>query len=385
MSEQTWAAPAGMVHLSVRLADLHRRQDSWYGWVRASALAHLAATPEAAAALNSLRGFLPDSPENRRLEVMLRERPEDFGAAGEPLVLWAEHIAPRVHPDNSRMTFQLEGLECVNGFQTLCLIARLALELPPGHLDRAFARIDIETGPPEEKKRLRRLHYESHLYANAIRPQDNLARCEHLARIAAQYRQDGIRFDCRRGIIAGPHLANDHGIATVFRALACLHPSSGPELIHTVRTPEGLDTVWADLDGTRYRSLIHGAVDALGVQRAVETYTTALEVIARSDTSSVRAHQHLVRYAPDLIVWAAGRRLPLHELHVNGRHPFNWGAVKQDEGFHRTVKAVVKDAVDAYAAMYPKDGSRQRKYKDELERFDVWSAIAEQLSRWARL
>ncbi|HZF89016.1 AIPR family protein [Streptomyces sp.] len=380
----TWAPPVGTVHLTADAADLHPRRGNWHGWVRASALTHIAAKPDAATTLNATRGFLHDSDENRRLAEMLRHRPEDFGAAGEPIVLWARHIEVSRHP-GSRITLHLHGPECVNGFQSLTTIAHCGRELEPARLDRAFARVDVVTGPEEDLARLRRLHYESRLYSNAVRPQDNLSRCAHLARIRAQYQDDGIDFDWRRGVVAGPHTGS-YDIGMVFRALACFHGTAGPELIHRVGTDEGLDATWSDLDDRAYRALMNDGVQAVGVQRALETYSAALREIARLNNWSVAGHRHLIKYAPDLVIWTAARRLPLDELHRDGGGGFRWGTDEGNDAFRHMIRAAADELVAAYQVVSPKpSGPGRKNYKGEADRLDVWLKIVSRLPRLGKL
>ena len=375
-SHLTWAPPAGTVHLTARADDLSRRQENWHGWFPAATLAPLAARPDAAITLNSRRGYLSDSPENHLLERLLHDRPEDFGAEGTPIVLGADHIAAHRHTAGDRITLQVHGLECIDGFQRLVTIGHSRRGPESGHLDRAFARVDLLTGTARE--RARRLHYESQLYANVARPQDNLSRCPHLARCGEQFEVEGTSFDCRRGIVAGPH-SYGYDITTVFRALACLSLDPYPDLAHVLSTDEGLDSVWNDLEGPRYRAIVNPDVQAWSIQRAVETHDVVQQVLRGLTNSATTGHGHLIRYARPLIVWSAARRLPLHELHNGGRDAPDWHARIRSSAFRADVKATAHALVAAYRSVRPKENGQYKQYKGEVERLDVWREIVDRM------
>ncbi|MFF6790728.1 hypothetical protein ACVW0K_003379 [Streptomyces filamentosus] len=381
----TWAAPEGAVHLSVRATDLHRRDDGWYGWVPLSALAHLADGPAAESALSSKRLYLQDSPENLRLAEMLRDRPEDFGGAGEPIVLWADHLAARHRRSDDRLILQLHGVHCVNGYQTLVTIARAGRTLGLAHLDRAQVLVTLYGGGPEKLARLQRLSHESASYANPVQAQDNLGRCPHLTRIAGKYRAEGITFDFRRGVVDGPHVrAQD--ISAVYRGLACLHPAPEPLFAHDVSTEEGLNTVWSDLDGSTYRALLNEESTEIGVQRAAEAYTIARDTIDKVSRRMANGHGLLLRYAPDLVVWTAVRGMPLERLHSDGPYVFAGTSDEQHREFSARVGETAASLVAAYEELRPqRPGESRRTYKGEADRRDVWLALVERLRRTGAL
>ncbi len=376
---ETWAAPSGAVHLSARGSELHPRDGGWYGWVPVSALAHLADGPAAERALPSKRLFLQDTAENQRLAELLRDRPEDFGRAGEPIVLWAAHLAALRRPGD-RITLQLHKAHCVNGYQSLVTIARVMREVAPGHLDRACARVEIYGGGPEELSRLQRLFHDSPLYANALLPQDDLVRCPDLARIADEYAKDRVVFDPRRGIISGPH-TRSHDIGDVFRALACFHPAPTPAPAHMVSTGPGLDATWSDRGGAAYRELMNEDVRALGVQRAVEAYVVARQVVDDLARGVVREHALLMRHAPDLIVWTAARALPLEQLHSDGAYVFAGWSAEHRRSFSQAVGTQAEILVSAYRELYPKPDTGRKRYQGEVDRLDVWLTLVDRLRR----
>ncbi|MEE1753584.1 hypothetical protein [Streptomyces sp. SP18CS02] len=370
-----WAPPTGTIGLTVGRQDVISHRSRHFAWVSAEQLARLAERPDAAVTLRSRRGYLPDSPENQRLADLLRRRPEDFGAAGEPIVLGADHVNLRCAPGDWQPTLELHGAECLDGFQRLVVMAHALRELGPAHLGLARVRIEVVTGAERDRARL--LSYETHRYANAPSARDNLSRCPELGRVRAEYEREGGYFDPRRGVVAGPHPCA-HGVADVFRALACFSTDRLPDLAHRVSTESGLHAVWSDIEGPEYRSLMNGTVHAWSVQRAVEAYDVARQVTRKLDTSSVKGHAHLIRYAPDLVAWAAGRSLPLRELHADGRGAPEWDQLIRG-AFAATVADTARRLVEAYRAIRPYSD----RFKSEVARPDIWTALVER-GGWAR-
>ncbi|MDX3386272.1 AIPR family protein [Streptomyces niveiscabiei] len=352
----------------------------------ASTLAHLAELPDAAVTLNSRRGFLHDSTQNEHLADLVRHCPEDVGVAGEAIVLWADHVTPIPRPDG-RVTLQLHAPQCVNGFQTLAVIARLNRErdLPPRHLDRARPRIEIHTGSAADLARLKRLFHESSLYMNPACPQDNLSLCNELPRIREEYKKEDITVDWRRGIVTGPHAAG-HGITTIFRSLACFHPSNTSALAHQVATEEGLSTVWSNILGPAYRSLINEGVHAFGIQRAVESYDIARRELSGLNNSALMGHKLLIKYVTGLIVWVSARRLPLTEMHADPNSLYGWHTDAHADAFRRIVRTAAIDVIDAYVTLYPKQaGQRRWNYQGNADTHGTWQAIADHLHRTRKL
>ncbi|MEW2526544.1 hypothetical protein [Streptomyces sp. NPDC047071] len=376
----TWAPPAGAVRLTTLGTDVLPHAERLIAWIPAEELVSLADGPDAARILNARRGYLPDSAQNHRLALMLRERPKDFGASGAPILLGADHIALHPHRPDQRVTLELHGVECINGFQRLVTLNHGFCELQPGHLSRTRLRVEIVTGTTREL--IRRHHYDDHLYLNFAHPQDYLSQCPHLARIRGQFEKAGTHFDCRRGIAVGPH-SRGHEITDVFRALACCAPGQSPELVHAVSTDTGLGMVWSDLTGPRYSRLINADVNAWSVERATTAYDTARQVLARLDTTKTTGHDHLIRYAPDLIVWAACGTLPLDGLHLDGRTAPHWDALINGDAFRNSVMAAARGLITAYKAARPRQTGEQRPYKGEADRLDVWQEIVNRV-RWLR-
>lgn len=365
-----WAPPEGTVWLAVHHSDVVHHGQRHIAWASGTRLASLA--QDIALSQSARRGYLPDSEENRRLTEVLVHHPEDFGVAGEPIVLGADHLTLYRAAGDSRITLEIHGVECLNGFQRLALLlhAFFDRDLSPGHLDRVHARVEIVTG--DERAQARRLSYETQRSTNPAIPQDNLSRCLELARIRAEYAAEGRSLDWRRGIVADPH-SRGHRVADIFRGLACLSTERLPQLANLLSTATGLDCVWSDLDGDTYRRLMNASVHAIGVQRAVETYELARQLTQRLDVPSLKGHEHLVRYAPDLVIWAAARQLPLHELHVGGRHGPPWDEHIEVAAFEATVRERAATLVDACRAVRP----ASTRFKGEVERLDVWLAIIE--------
>lgn len=136
-------------------------------------------------------------------------------------------------------------------------------------------------------------------------------------------------------------------MADVTRALACAAESPWPTLAHQVSTLEGLHAQWADVDGHDYRSLINEGVHACGVQRAAEAREDALKVIQRLCSSSPTGHAHLLKCAPELVAWAACRKLPVDQLHRSDRKAKDWSSEVHGP-FPGVVAKVARDLVARY-------------------------------------
>ncbi|MFJ6621607.1 hypothetical protein ACIQOW_29045 [Kitasatospora sp. NPDC091335] len=85
----SWAAdtPPALDRHILRARHAVRIGDHWSALIAANELAVLADRPDAAEVLGARRGYLPDSPVNRSFAEALRERPEDAGIFGPPVVL----------------------------------------------------------------------------------------------------------------------------------------------------------------------------------------------------------------------------------------------------------------------------------------------------------
>ncbi|WP_053112369.1 hypothetical protein [Kitasatospora sp. MY 5-36] len=250
----------------------------WMCLIEAAELAALADMPDAAFVLGSRRGYLSDSQVNQAFANALRERPEDVGFFGAPIVLSSRspHWEPGWGGGSGLLGFA--GVQCFDGFQRLVTMAHLARELPPGHLSRALLWVVVVTG--EDVDRGRELCDEVAHHINPLEPQDNLVRCPDLLRVQAEFRQEGGFFDPRRGIVSGPHPVG-FTPADVFRSLAALSLAPRPYLSNQLQTVEGLNGLWSDITGPAYRSLVHEGLHAISIQRAVEARRETQKVIAR--------------------------------------------------------------------------------------------------------
>lgn len=293
---------------------------------------------------------------------MLRSRPWDFGAVGDPLALGADAVLPR--GDGG---IEVIGLECLHGFQRLVVLAHVAREVSAGHLDQADVRLEIVTGA--DRERIRRLSAETWDYTNAVHPQDRLSRCAHLARISVEFRKEGGFFDPRRGIVSGPHPCG-YTMEDVTRALACTVSSPWPSLIHRVSTDEGLHALWSDADGADYSALFHQDVHAFSVQRAVEARDVAHRVLKRLRGASPTGHDRLLLYAPEFVTWAACRKLPLDQLHRCERGGTDWHDL-----VHRTFADDVEETARDLVARYRRVREDSKKFIVEAKQIDVWLDI----------
>ncbi|MFE7113810.1 hypothetical protein ACFU99_00060 [Streptomyces sp. NPDC057654] len=133
---------------------------------------------------------------------MLRRRPWDFGAVGDPLVPGADAVLSRADGG-----IEMSGVECIKGFQRLVVLAHVMREVSGVHLDHANVRVEIVMGAA--RARIRRLSEEAGDYVNLTHPQDRLSRCPHLKRIAGEFRTEGEFFDHRRALSPGAAAPGD--------------------------------------------------------------------------------------------------------------------------------------------------------------------------------
>ncbi|MEV5463349.1 hypothetical protein [Streptomyces sp. NPDC002788] len=124
------------------------------------------------------------------------------------------------------------------------------------------------------------------------------------------------------------------------------------------------------MGGPEYRTLIHEDVHSFSVQRAVEAREVALKVVKGLCGSSPVGHQRLLRYAPELVAWAACRKLPLDQLHRSDRHAVDWS--REVHGpFAGNVAEVAHDLVERYKRVR-KD---TKVFFHEAKQLDVWLDI----------
>ncbi|MEW1697868.1 MULTISPECIES: hypothetical protein [unclassified Streptomyces] len=335
-------------------------------------LAGLAAGPDAVRRLGARRGFLGDTPANRELARTLRERPAEFGWV-HPIVLGADGVDVPDLAASRGFTppVRLFGIECLDGFQRLCLLADALAAFGPEHLALSTVRLEIRCGPHREV--FRRLHDTGHLSTNPPTAQDGLIRCPDIQWLmAGDWEKEGF-FDPRRGVSAGPH-SRRFSMPEVTRGLACLSPAPGPDAVHLAATDEGLERLWARLDSPLYRAVFRERMSPLGVVRAVEAYDSARGALRRLPGHQKKGPGHLIEYAPDLICWEACRRLlPLADLHVEAGTRHDWDGMIQQElpvVTERTAGELVRRYEDVHQA---RGGGRI--YKGEVELLDVWREI----------
>ncbi|MEU9296829.1 hypothetical protein [Streptomyces sp. NPDC048266] len=349
-----------------------QKPDAWEVHVSAADLVGLVQGPDAVRRLGARRGFLGDTSVNRELAAVLRHAPEEFGWA-RPLVLGAEeiHVSGPFGPDGFPSALLVSGLECIDGFQRLGVIAEAARMLGPAHLARATVRLEIRCGRSREAAR--RHFDEAHDRVNATTARDGLIRCPNIRRLMARNWEAVGFFDPRRGVSPGSR-RRPFVMPEVTRALACLSPGEDPEATHVASTDDGLERLWAERGSALYLGVFHDRMSPLGVVRAVTAYTGARQALAGL-WPRPKGTQYLVRYAPDLVCRVACRRLlPVAELHEEGRTAYDW-----DGQIRASLPGVVRATAEALVARYQDvrraRGSERANYVDEAGRLDVWREI----------
>ncbi|MBD0670147.1 hypothetical protein [Streptomyces sp. CBMA156] len=367
----SWAAdtPPALDRHILRARHAVRIGDHWSALIAANELAVLADRPDAAEVLGARRGYLPDSPVNRSFADALRERPEDAGIFGPPVVLSARSLHWEPDWSGGAGRLGLVGVRIVNGFQRLVEVAHRARELSPEELDRALLWVVVVAD--EDGDRARGMCDRAAHRVNPFVPQDNLALCPHLRRAQAEFRKEGSYFDPRRGVVSGPHPVG-FTPADVFRSLAALSPVQHPSMSNQLQTGEGLDALWSDITGPAYRGLVHEGLHAIGIQRAVEARRETQRVIARLLKRNGRGHRKLLEYAPELVTWTACRVLPLETLHDGSRTSPNWTKL-----INGTLPAETERVADLLVGGYVRLHGSDRTFKPTAPTLGLWLELVD--------
>ncbi|MGA6170054.1 hypothetical protein ACPEIF_07360 [Streptomyces sp. NPDC012600] len=300
----------------LRPLSMSRFGSSYVLYVSAVELVRLVVRAGAAESLSTARGYLHDTPETRALEQQAREEPEHFGVPGW-IVLGADSLVP-AYSEGFTDRIWVHGVELVDGYQRLMALALVLDELGPAHLERTLLKVEVHCGV--ERERARRMYGHADRYRNTRDAQDRLLLCPHVRRLL-EANWERWTFSVRRGVTEGPN-GRTYRMAEVTRALACLS-GPGPEVAHRVASPEGLLSLWGDINSPSYLSIFHSRMSPLGVMRAVESYRAARAALERMPSRRGEGHGRLMRYAPELIHWASCRFLPWERLHENSGD-FDW-------------------------------------------------------------
>ncbi len=359
------AAPSGGPSLLLRPLYSSRLARSHVLELPAAELVQLAIGTDTAGRFNTARGHLHDTSRTLALERLAREAPEDFGLI-EWITLGADTLRPADVAGHFAQHFWLHGAEIINGYQRLLAAAVALEELGPGHLAKTLLRVEVFCGA--ERDRARELHGRADQYLNVRTAQDRLVYHPNIRRLA-EADWEGITFEPRRGVTTGP-AAESCSMAEMTRALACLS-GPGPELAHLAATAAGLAEIWDDHRSAACLSLFHSRMTPVGVMRAVEARRAAQHALAEIPKNRQHGHGLLIKYAPELIYWAACRVLPWSSLHED-RPRFDWDDAL-DRRIREETKAVAYRLIDRYEELLPKKGG----YISTAPELSLWQALAE--------
>ncbi|MFF3110813.1 hypothetical protein ACFVSN_16665 [Kitasatospora sp. NPDC057904] len=280
------------------------------------------------------------------MEKVLRERPDAFGVTGR-VVLGADNVFWVPDGTRSSGTLDLLGPECIDGYQRMALVSRLAAELSVEHLDRAVLDVRIVTGSTRE---LARSEYDcAHLYCNPTEPQDLLVRHPVMLRLVRQFSDDQCNFRIRRGEQRGPR-REGYSIGEATTAHALFSHKADPDLAHRTLEDEGRQDLAEPVqprvphsvqrphpsDRRPYRHHVPRLI--LGV----------LEQMLRARSAH---HWHLPEDAPDLMIWAVARQLSFDRLHCDQRNP---AAPAWEEILDTELPALTRRAAGRLARAYEK-------------------------------
>ncbi|MFF0439194.1 hypothetical protein ACFYST_07675 [Kitasatospora sp. NPDC004614] len=340
--------------------------EQWDLRVPAGQLAGLGGAVDAAERLGARRELLV-SPQNAARAHLLRECPELFGIVGR-VVLGVDERLWRAEPDWGGCSVELSGIECIDGFQTLGLLARGAGELSVEHLDRAVLDVRIVSGAARALARV--AHDEAHRHHNPTAAQDLLLRQPVMRRLVGQFERDGIPFRLRRGERRGPS-REGYGVDEATTALAFFLAGGEPALAFQTLTPEGREEIWRDPSGPKFRALFGPHTEATGVRIAITFRRAVLRELEGLFGERSANHWHLLADAPDLVVWAVARELPLGALH---RDPADPSAPEWDRILDQRVPVLTRLTAERLVAAYR--GLRARVYRrDEVEKLEWWVRI----------
>ncbi|MDV5146319.1 hypothetical protein R1T08_19465 [Streptomyces sp. SBC-4] len=277
-----------------------------------------------------------------------------------------EQVSPRGFVDS----LGVYGLECIDGFQRLGIIAEGHAAWGAEHVARATVRLEIHCG--RDRGIARRLHDTADGYVNESTAQDGLIRCPRIQALMAGNWEGMGYFDPRRGASAGRH-QKPFTMPEVTRALACLSPGADLAAVHLAATDGGLERLWGDIGSELYRGVFTGRMSPLGVMRAVEAYKGAHEALRSMPARLKTGAGHLIAYAPELVCREACRTLlPVGSLH-DERSRYDWQAVIRHQ-LPAVVRHAAGELVRRYEGVREARGSK-RNYKDEAVLLDVWREI----------
>ncbi|MER8042489.1 hypothetical protein [Streptomyces sp. NPDC094032] len=347
---------------------LHRLgTDHWHARVPAGQLVGLGEALDAAERLGARREFLEGSAQNRERERVLRERPEALSVLGQ-VVLGAGSVFWVPDGTRSSGTLDLFGLECIDGFQLLALIARLAATLTLEHLNQAVLDVRIFTGAARE---LARGEYDrAHLYCNPAEPQDLLVRHPIMIKLVKQFANDQLHFKLRRGERRGPHRAG-YSIGEATTALALFSREAHPDLAHRTLEDKGRQEIWRDPSGPAFRTLFNDRTQATGIRIAITFRRSILDVLEEMLRARSAHHWHLLEDAPDLVVWAVSRRLPIDWLHCSQRDP----AAPQWEKILDEVPALTRESAESLVHAYEQLRPNRVYKRAEVRELPYWKQL----------
>ncbi|MFB7472945.1 hypothetical protein [Kitasatospora sp. NPDC056184] len=348
---------------------LHRLgTDQWDARVPAVQLVGLAEALDSAERLGTRREFLADSAQNREMEKVLRERPEAFGVTGR-MVLGADNVFWVPDGTRSSGTLDLLGPECIDGYQRMALVSRLAAELSVEHLDRAVVDVRIVTGSTRE---LARSEYDrAHLYCNPTEPQDLLVRHPVMLRLIKQFSDDQCNFRLRRGYQRGPR-REGYSIGEATTALALFSHEADPDLAHRTLENEGRQEIWRYPSSQAFRTLFNDHTQATGVRIAITFRRAILGVLEEMLRTRSAHHWHLLEDAPDLMVWAVARQLPFDRLHCDQHDP---AAPPWEKILDTEVPALTRRTAERLVRAYEKLRSNGVHKRAEVRELPYWHKL----------
>lgn len=255
---------------------------------------------------SNLRATLPDSSVNDGIESTLRVAPEHFWYFNNGITVLCNKFVKAPTADRRAGVFDFDGVQVVNGAQTVGSIANAFPQQSDGEEAapspaRVMVRfIELREAAPDFGTNVTRLTNTQ----NRIGGREFAALDPQQSRIAHEFDLDGRKYVFRSGEPV-PAPDDGTGILEATIGLACLQP----EVRHAVQAKREVSRFWADVEKQPYTLLFNGSTTSIRVWRAVRILRMVEEKCTAAAAAESGKRQlflvHLNRFA----VWLVNQRL----------------------------------------------------------------------------
>lgn len=356
------------ISVSVNLSDwgvIEEPVRAFYGHVACTDLAGWYHDHGDALFSSNLRATLPDSSVNDGIEKTLTSTPEHFWYFNNGVTVLCNKVAKAPMGDRRAGVFDFDGIQVVNGAQT---VGSIAQAFPAGATGadssaRVMVRfIELRDTEPEFGSSVTRLTNTQ----NRIGGREFAALDPEQTRIAHEFDLDGRKYVFRSGEPL-PAEADGTGIYEATNALACLQN----DVRHAVQAKREVSRFWADVEKQPYTLLFNGSTTSIRVWRAVRIMRIVDEKTSAAASSESGKRQlfliHLNRFA----VWLVNHRLQLAKTIDDPN--VDWDKVEQQaaataDEVIRVLPSAADDVYAGYAANLAKNASKCALVAEAVER-----------------